>query len=273
MALDDVIYALEQSINLESQVYDIGGPDVLSYRGLMQVLAQQMNVKRHFIKFPLFTVGLSRLWVQLVTGASRNLVAPLVESLKHEMIVEEKNGFPFGSYRRTSLVEALRKCIASIVPTLRGSTRARKAQGKTVRDVRSLQRLPLPRGKNAQWVAAEYVRWLPRFLLPAVKVTMKADGTWHFNILFFSKPILILKYSPERSTPDRQLFYIVGGSLVSKENLGRGRLEFREVLDGTAILAAIHEFRPNLPWYLYNLTQAQAHLWVMRNFKRRLAAL
>ena len=75
----------------------------------------------------------------------------------------------------------------------------------------------------------------------------------------------------ERSAAsDRQLFYISGGLLARKtEQPTRSpRLEFREVLNGSAALVAIHDYRPTLPWPLYNLTQARAHLWVMRNFAR-----
>jgi hypothetical protein len=48
-------------------------------------------------------------------------------------------------------------------------------------------------------------------------------------------------------------------------------MEFREVLNGGAALVAIHDYRPTIPWPLYNLTQARAHLWVMKNFARLIA--
>lgn len=77
---------------------------------------------------------------------------------------------------------------------------------------------------------------------------------------------------PERSTDDRQLFFITGGLLARVEGAGeRGRLEFREVLSGEAVLAAVHDFRPSLSWWLYTMTQARVHLWVMRSFARHLA--
>ena len=37
------------------------------------------------------------------------------------------------------------------------------------------------------------------------------------------------------------------------------------------VLAAIHDFVPRLPWYVYKYTQAQVHLFVMRGFARHLA--
>ena len=38
------------------------------------------------------------------------------------------------------------------------------------------------------------------------------------------------------------------------------------------LLVALQQYRPRLPWYLYLLTQARVHLWVMRSFARHLAA-
>jgi hypothetical protein len=82
-----------------------------------------------------------------------------------------------------------------------------------------------------------------------------------------------LRRVSERSGPDRELFRIEGGALVAASNESHARLEFREVLDGSAVLAAIHDYRPRLPWWLYNATQAQAHLAVMRGFARHLSRL
>ena len=91
-------------------------------------------------------------------------------------------------------------------------------------------------------------------------------NTNEINFKLFDKIILLtLVFSPERSTPDRQLLYITGG-LLAKKDQGRARLEFRETTCGKYFLAAIHEYRPSLPWYIYQYTQALFHLWVMKKF-------
>ena len=79
---------------------------------------------------------------------------------------------------------------------------------------------------------------------------------------------MILKYSEERSSVDRELYYITGGLLAYGE--GRGRLEFRNIYGGQYKIAAIHEFRPRLPWYFYKYTQALMHLFVMKAFNNYL---
>ena len=62
--------------------------------------------------------------------------------------------------------------------------------------------------------------------------------------------------------------YVVGGVLSGKQD--RGRLEFRVVLDRKYVMAALHEFRPALPWFIYRYTQAIVHVIVMRAFSEHL---
>jgi hypothetical protein len=45
------------------------------------------------------------------------------------------------------------------------------------------------------------------------------------------------------------------------------------VFDGKYVIAAIHDFCPSLPWYIYNTTQAVVHLFVMNAFERHLARM
>ena len=105
--------------------------------------------------------------------------------------------------------------------------------------------------------------WLPKFSPWFISVEVQKDWAY-FSARWPHVNMLILQYAPERSTSDRQLFYIRGGLLSRTQK--KGRLEFREVLDGKAVIAAIHNFRPALPWYIYRWTQAYVHLYVMLKF-------
>jgi hypothetical protein len=135
------------------------------------------------------------------------------------------------------------------------------------KDVRSIQRLVLPPGTDAAWVALEYFRWLPSFFSTLIKVQLENERCT-FYLFQPELKLLILERSIERSSPDRQLLYIVGGLLAGKQV--RGRLEFRVVLDRKYVMAAIHEFRPALPWFIYRWTQAIVHLFVMYSFGEHL---
>jgi uncharacterized protein YbjT (DUF2867 family) len=274
IAVDDVVKLIHFCINDErtaGQAYDIGGPDVLSYRDLMAEVAQQLGLKRAFFYVPFFTPGLSRLWIQLITGASRNLIDPLVQSLKHLMIVRNKALLELYGKPLLSLREALQRCLVDVKPTLRKTTQKRASTQEAKNDVRSIQRLPLPAGKDAQWVAREYFRWLPSFLAPLIQVIETTPGSWTFKLSGFKISLLVLTFSPERSTPERQIFYINGGWLAQSQLSKAGRLEFRQTLQGDNILAAIHDFVPRIPWLVYKYSQALVHLWVMKHFGSHLS--
>ena len=120
------------------------------------------------------------------------------------------------------------------------------------------------------WVREEYERWLPQSLAPLIAVSKSGDDVY-FKVRYLKAVMLDLKLSQERSTINRQLLYIKGGLLAAAHN--KGRLEFREVLNHKVVIAAIHEFRPSLPWWMYRRTQAVIHAWVMFSFGQHLKKL
>ena len=202
------------------------------------------------------------------------LVAPLIQSLAHPMIagdlrLQEEAGIP-GLTFRESIARALEAEALSTRPDVKrplayAAPRAPVAASR----VRSVQRLPLPPGRDAAWVAAEYMRWLPDGLSPFLRVHIDGARVCSFHLGAMRDPLLVLAFSAERSAPDRQLFYITGGLLAAEAD--RGRFELRETPDGQSVLAAIHDFRPRLPWRIYERTQAIVHLGVMHAFGRHLA--
>ncbi len=263
IALDDVVAILVRCVEdpeTLGRICEVGGPDVLSYRDLMRATARALGKRRLFLPVPLMSPGLSRLWVTLVTGTPRALVAPLVESLRHPMVardrwLQERMGRP-GAPFAEALAQALRAR-----PQPRAST------------VRSVQRLALPPGRDAAWVAREYTSWLPRFVRPLVQV--ERDGTLVLlRARGVARPLLELELEAARSSPERSLFAIRGGLLAGPAPAASGglpRLEFRATPDGMHVLAAVQDFRPRLPWWLYRLTQARLHALVMWAFGRHLA--
>lgn len=265
--LETVILAMTSAtsdITLIGKVFDLAGCLSLTYMEMMNLTAKGMGLKRIFLSVPLFTPTLSRLWVSLITNSSKDLVYPLIESLQHPMLARESNRY-LGNPEGRTYSDLLKKI--SLKPKSNGSLFRFRAQRNTVR---SVQRLQLPDEKDARWVKDQYLSWLPRFLTPFIVVTKNGD-----SILFslFKKGICLLEmsFSNERSSEDRQLLYVLKGLLVSGSN--RGRLEFRVVLNRRYVLAAIHEFKPALPWFIYKYTQAKLHLFVMNAFSRHLARL
>ncbi len=270
VALDDVLksirYCIENS-QTDNQIYDLGGPDILSYSKMMLRVADLLGLRRTLLKVPFLTPHLSALWVRLVTGAPKDLINPLIESLRNPLIVRKDHQLQIPGHKFMGIDEALGKAIENY--TKSNKPHAFQPSRAAKHEVRSVQRLPLPPGWTAKDVALEYMRFLPVMRPRVMKVEVKDRWVYFCNRVPYIR-LLVLEYSADRSWGHRELFYVRGG-LFSKKS-GRGRLEFREVLGGTACLAAIHDFRPRLPWYFYKLTQACVHLWVMKQFARHLAS-
>jgi hypothetical protein len=69
---------------------EVGGPDVLTYREMMQTYAEVAGLRRRVIvPVPVLTPKLSSLWVGLVTPLPTGLARPLVESLVNEVVVQD----------------------------------------------------------------------------------------------------------------------------------------------------------------------------------------
>ncbi|MER5529217.1 SDR family oxidoreductase [Streptomyces sp. NPDC002677] len=89
-----------------SRAFDIGGPDVLTYRDMMLRYAAVAGLPRRIIlPVPVLTPGLSSHWVGLVTPVPASIARPLTESLRHEVVCHEHDiaryvpdppGHPFG---------------------------------------------------------------------------------------------------------------------------------------------------------------------------------
>jgi hypothetical protein len=206
------------------------------------------------------------------------LIVPLLESMRHSMVagerwLQDEAGIPGRTFE-----QAVREALAeerSGGPVARTSAEraaARRADRRTYRyHVRSVQRIPLPPGRTARWAAERYMQFLPRVFRILLRAETDRKGNVSLWLTFPRVSLLDHHLAADRSgTSDRQVFYITGGMLARRvvRQTRRPRLEFREVLGGTALLAAIHDYRPRLPWQLYHTVQAQVHLAVMRWFAR-----
>lgn len=274
IALEDVLALIEYSIGnqaLYGHHYDIGGPEVLTYREMMLQTAQALGLKRTLLNVPLLTPRLSSAWVTLVTRTPSALVRPLVESLEHPMVASEEHRLVAPGQRLVPFQEALTQVLKRADPS-----RERKKhppRRRPPRTVRSVQRLYLPPHRDATWLSDEYRGWLPRFMRPFLRVERDVQRTLTFGLRWLRRPLLVLSYSEELSTADRALYYITGGVLARPQQPVRGRLEFRVMPGGRHALTAIHDFEPRLPWRLYMQTQARVHMFVMNAFGRHLRRL
>ncbi|MYL50813.1 NAD(P)H-binding protein [Halobacillus litoralis] len=272
IALPDVIGSLHQSIGEESlkgRSIDVGGPDVMTYDKMMEQVAGVMDRKPVMVNVPFLTIDLSKLWVRLVTGAPKEMVYPLIESLIHPMVTRSENEVDGISEGKTPFVEAAEWALKEEKKQPKRKSNLPNLPAMQD-DVRSVQRIPLPQGHSADWIGKYYVKWLEKVLNPWVKTTVDETHCCQIGVIFNDIPLLEFTYSADRSTKDRALYYISGGRLTNKEKNVRGRLEFRKIPGKDEAIVAIHDYMPSLPWFLYKYTQAKAHLIVMALFRRHL---
>ena len=93
IAVRDVLRYLVGAASLPADVsgsFDIGGPEVLTYRQMMQRYAGIAGLTpRRVLTVPVLTPRLSSHWVGLVTPIPGALAQPLIESLRHDAVCRD----------------------------------------------------------------------------------------------------------------------------------------------------------------------------------------
>lgn len=93
IAIRDVLRYLVGAASMPPEVsraFDIGGPEVLTYRDMMQGYAKVAGLPRRLIvSVPVLTPRLSSHWVSVVTPVPAGIAKPLVGSLIHEVVCHE----------------------------------------------------------------------------------------------------------------------------------------------------------------------------------------
>ncbi|MEV0009920.1 SDR family oxidoreductase [Streptomyces sp. NPDC051840] len=114
IAVRDVLRYLVGSAHMPAEVnrtFDIGGPDVMTYRDMMQKYAAVARLPHRLIlPVPMLSPGLSSHWVGLVTPVPASIARPLAESLRYEVVCQEHDiaeHVPDGPGRPFSFATAL----------------------------------------------------------------------------------------------------------------------------------------------------------------------
>ena len=92
IAITDVLEFLSKSL-LNPVTYgnsfDIGGPDILTYKEMLLGFAKAKKLKRWIYTVPIMTPKLSSYWLYFVTSTSYKLASALVSSMKVEVICND----------------------------------------------------------------------------------------------------------------------------------------------------------------------------------------
>jgi len=92
VALRDVVAYLSGVCGLDPALgvaYDLGGPEVMSYREMMERIARLRGKRPLILEVPVLTPYLSSLWLHLVTPVNAAVTRPLIEGLRTETVVRD----------------------------------------------------------------------------------------------------------------------------------------------------------------------------------------
>lgn len=116
IAIEDVLAYLLEAATLPDdvhQVFEIGGPDQLSYGELMHLYAQQRGLRRWMIPVPFLTPYLSSLWLGLVTPLYARVGRKLVDSLRNPTLVSNNLANRFFAVRPRSTSAAIQRALTN----------------------------------------------------------------------------------------------------------------------------------------------------------------
>ncbi len=89
IAVKNVLEYLIEVVNKPkayNKIFDIGGPDVLTYKEMLLYYAEARGLKRFIITIPVLTPRLSSYWLYFVTSTNFSLARSLVDSMKNEVV-------------------------------------------------------------------------------------------------------------------------------------------------------------------------------------------
>jgi uncharacterized protein YbjT (DUF2867 family) len=114
ISIEDVVAYLFEALRIpiqESRVFEIGGPDKMSYMDLMKEYGRQRGLNRLIISVPVLTPGLSSLWLGLVTPLYARIGRKLIESIRHETTVHDDAAFLIFSVKPMPIRDAFKRAL------------------------------------------------------------------------------------------------------------------------------------------------------------------
>lgn len=123
IAVEDVISYLVGCLKDERTTggtLDIGGPDIITYKEMMERFGLIMGRNLYILPVPVLTPRLSSYWVGFITPVAPSVSMPLIEGLKNEVICRENSIRLLIPLQLTSYEDAVRRSLAALdITTLR----------------------------------------------------------------------------------------------------------------------------------------------------------
>ena len=107
-----MIACLVKARDVQPGVYEIAGPDVLTFEGMTEVIAELLGESHRSVPLPFSNSRLEAAAASLVTGGERDLLEPLMAGLDGDLTVQENSAREVFGVEPTPFAEAARDAIA-----------------------------------------------------------------------------------------------------------------------------------------------------------------
>jgi len=114
IALADVVAYLAGVCGLEQALgeeLDVGGPEVMTYREMMERIARLRGKRPFILEVPVLTPYLSSLWLHVVTPVKAGIARPLIEGLRNETVARDERIRELVPIELTTFDEAAREAL------------------------------------------------------------------------------------------------------------------------------------------------------------------
>ncbi len=119
IAISNVLNYLAGCLNCPAtagKVLDIGGPDILTYRDIIQIYAKEAGLSpRWIIPVPFFTPRLSSYWIHLITPVPASIAIPLAEGLGVPVVCRNTDIHDMIPLKLVSCREGIRTALQDIL--------------------------------------------------------------------------------------------------------------------------------------------------------------
>ena len=116
IGIEDLVAYLVAALDLsarESIIYEIGGPDRVSYGDLMREYGRLRGLRRVMVPVPLLTPRLSSLWLALVSPVYAHVGRELIEGVKNETVVHDDHALRHFTVRPRGIREVLARALVN----------------------------------------------------------------------------------------------------------------------------------------------------------------
>jgi uncharacterized protein YbjT (DUF2867 family) len=125
IALSDIAAYLAGAAGRDDMLrrsFDAGGPDVMTYREMIERVARIRGKHPLIIEVPVLTPRLSSYWLHVVTPVQADVARPLIEGLRNTTVVQDHRLRELMPLRQTGFDDAARSAL-SVPRAGRGSSR------------------------------------------------------------------------------------------------------------------------------------------------------